>query len=310
MKILPQTIFHDSSQQHTSVSSLAFTQRNNKEFLATTNNSLTFFNMKFSPVTLSYALLATLVSAAPRGHSTLEQRIARRAAARASRPNQRLEAFDKGNDTQVSYSSNWSGAVITSPPAGETFDGVSASFVVPTPKAPSGSSSRGTYSASAWVGIDGDTYQNAILQTGVDFTITNGKVSYDAWYEWFPDYAYDFSISISPGDTIRASVSSTSSTAGVAVIENLTTGKTVTKSLTSSSALGGQNAEWIVEDYEEGSSLVSLANWGSVVFTDATASTGSSSLDASTASVIDIKQSNKVLTTVTIDGSTVTDTYV
>ncbi|KAH8131203.1 hypothetical protein ACSS6W_008051 [Trichoderma asperelloides] len=266
--------------------------------------------MKFSAITLSYALFASYVGAAPRGHSTLEERIARRAAARSSRPNQRIETSDRSNDTNVSYSTNWSGAVITSPPSGQTFNAVSASFVVPTPKAPSGGSSRGTYSASAWVGIDGDTYQNSILQTGVDFTIENGVVSYDAWYEWFPDYAYDFSIQINEGDTIKASVSASTSTSGVAIIENVTTGKTVTKSLTSSAALGGQNAEWIVEDYEEGSSLVNLANWGSVVFTGATASTKSSTLDASTASIIDIQQSGKTLTSVTVSGSTVTDKYV
>ncbi|KAL7944144.1 peptidase A4 family domain-containing protein [Trichoderma barbatum] len=261
--------------------------------------------MKFHAITLSYALLAGYVSAAP---STLNERIARRAA-RSSKPIQRLDSLDRGNNTHVYYSTNWSGAVITSPPTGETFNSVSASFVVPTPKVPSGASSRGTYSASAWVGIDGDTYQNAILQTGVDFTIENGRVSYDAWYEWFPDYAYDFSLTISPGDIIKATVTSASSRAGVAVIENVTTGKKVSKSLTSSYALGGQNAEWIVEDFEEGSSLVSLANWGSVVFTGATASTGKSSLDASTASVIDIRQSNQVLTSVTINGSTITDSY-
>jgi hypothetical protein len=266
--------------------------------------------MKFSAITLSYALFASYASAAPRTHSTLEERIARRAAGRLSRPIQRVEAAGKGNDSDVSYSTNWSGAVITSPPSGQTFNAVSASFVVPTPKVPSGSSSRGTYSASAWVGIDGDTYQNSILQTGVDFTIENGQVSYDAWYEWFPDYAYDFSISISEGDTIKATVSSTTSKSGVAIIENVTTGKTVTKSLTSTAALGGQNAEWIVEDYEEGSSLVNLANWGSVVFTGATASTSKSSLDASTASIIDIQQSGKTLTSVTISGSTVTDNFV
>ena len=33
--------------------------------------------------------------------------------------------------------------------------------------------------ASAWVGIDGEACQNAMLQAGVDFTITDGKVSYD-----------------------------------------------------------------------------------------------------------------------------------
>ena len=266
--------------------------------------------MKFSSIAFSCVLLTSYASAAPRGHSTLEERIARRAG-RATRPLQRIEESVAGdNETQVSYSSNWSGAVLTSPPSGETFNEVTASFVVPTPKVPSGSSSSGSYSASAWVGIDGDTYQNAILQTGVDFTIDNGKVSYDAWYEWYPDYAYDFSIAISEGDTITATVSSTSTTAGTAVIENVTTGKKVTKSLTSSSALGGQNAEWIVEDFEEGSSLVALVNWGTVTFTGATAKAGSSSVTPAGAEIIDIEQNSKVLTSVSVSGTTVTDTYV
>jgi hypothetical protein len=269
--------------------------------------------MKFTAIILSYALLTSYVSAAPhRTRSSLAERIARRAAgSRRTRPVEFTEeSIAAGNETQVTYSTNWSGAVITSPPSGQTFDSVTASFVVPTPKVPSGSSSSGTYSASAWVGIDGDTYQNAILQTGIDFTISNGQVSYDAWYEWYPDYAYDFSISISAGDTITATVSSTSSKAGTAVIENVTTGKTVSKSLTSSSALGGQNAEWIVEDYEEGSSLVALANWGTVTFTGATAKTAASSENAASASILDIRQNGKVLTSVSVSGSTVTDTYV
>jgi hypothetical protein len=34
-----------------------------------------------------------------------------------------------------------------------------------------------------------------------------GEVSYDAWYEWYPDYAHDFSgIDISTGDVIKLTV--------------------------------------------------------------------------------------------------------
>lgn len=53
-----------------------------------------------------------------------------------------------------------------------TFTTVTGTFTVPTPSGTSGA-------ASAWVGIDGDTCGNAILQTGIDFTITGGKVSYN-----------------------------------------------------------------------------------------------------------------------------------
>lgn len=84
------------------------------------------------------------------------------------------------NDTQVEYSSNWAGAVLV----GSGYQSVTGTFVVPTPKEPSGGSSSTTYSASAWVGLDGDTCTSAILQTGIDFNVEGSSVSYDAWYEW------------------------------------------------------------------------------------------------------------------------------
>lgn len=35
-----------------------------------------------------------------------------------------------------------------------------------------------TRSVSAWIGIDGDTCSSAILQTGLDFTVSCSAVSY------------------------------------------------------------------------------------------------------------------------------------
>lgn len=52
---------------------------------------------------------------------------------------------------------------------------MTGTFTVPTPTGKDGA-------ASAWVGIDGDTCGSAILQTGVDFTISGGEVSYDGEY--------------------------------------------------------------------------------------------------------------------------------
>ena len=37
----------------------------------------------------------------------------------------------------------------------------------------------GKHAASAWVGIDGDSCQNAILQTGADFYVNGGKMWYN-----------------------------------------------------------------------------------------------------------------------------------
>ena len=61
---------------------------------------------------------------------------------------------------------------------------MTGTFTVPTPKEPSGSS--GTHSASAWVGIDGDTCGTAILQTGVDFNVNGNSVSYDGACAFVP----------------------------------------------------------------------------------------------------------------------------
>ncbi|RAK95959.1 A4/G1 family peptidase [Aspergillus ibericus CBS 121593] len=265
--------------------------------------------MKFTAA-LAAAVLAGVATAAPeRG---LEARLKARASTKSSRP---LQSVDRPstvkNQTNVEYSSNWSGAVLVEPPsAAATYTAVTGTFTVPEPTG----SGSGSQAASAWVGIDGDTYGNAILQTGVDFTIEDGEVSFDAWYEWYPDYAYDFSgIDISAGDEIVAIVESYSSTSGIAIIENKSTGQKVSKTLSSSSNLGGQNAEWIVEDFEEGGSLVNLVDFGTVTFTGAVAAVaGGSTVGLEDATIIEIEdESGQVVTDVTIDSdSSVTITYV
>ena len=189
---------------------------------------------------------------------------------------------------------------------GQTFNAVSGQFTVPH--------ATGSGSGSAWVGIDGDTYGNAILQSGIDWTVSGSSNTYDAWYEWYPNYAIDFSgVSMAAGNVMSVSIKSSSASAGTVVLENLTTGQTVSKSLTapsSSSHLGGQNAEWIVEDFESGGSQVQFANFGTVQFTNAAASTAQQSVPVSSAQIIDIKDGNTVLTSVSVSGSSVTVNYV
>lgn len=267
--------------------------------------------MKYQSLIL--ALCAGAALAAPHKRSTLAQRVSNRRTTPPQivpGPTKSIEVAQTGNETQDEYSSNWAGAVLQAPPAGQTFTGVSAQFVVPTPQVPSGGS--GAYSASAWVGIDGDTYSNAILQTGVDFTANgDGSTSFDCWYEWYPDYAYDFSgIDINAGDTIAVSVSSSSSTSGVATIQNLSNGQSVSQNVnapSSSNALGGQNAEWIVEDYEEGSGLVPFANFGSVQFTSAQYTSSGGSGGPSGATIFDIEQNGQVLTSTSIPSDSEVD---
>ncbi|CAN8098345.1 unnamed protein product [Discula destructiva] len=199
------------------------------------------------------------------------------------------------NVSDASYSTNWSGAVKIS----TGLDNVVGTIVVPTPSIPSGGSSLKKYAASAWVGIDGDTCSTAILQTGVDFYAGRGGVSFDAWYEWYPDYAYTFSgFSISAGDTIVMTAAASSTKAGTVTLENTTTGKTVTHSFSAETdQLCEYNAEWIVEDFSSGGSLIPFVDFDSVTFTDCSPS-------VSGTTIIDIRQSGSVLTSCSTSGTT------
>lgn len=75
-------------------------------------------------------------------------------------------------------------------------------------------------------------------------------------------------------------------------------------------ALQELNAEWIVEDFSSGGSLVPFADFGTVTFTGASASGSSGTVTPSGATLIDIKQNGKVLTSSSVSGSSVTVEYV
>ena len=106
-------------------------------------------------------------------------------------------------------------------------------------------------------------------------------------------------------------VTASSKTGGTATITNETKGKTVSHTFSGQPSLCEYNAEWIVEDFEEGSSLVPFADFGTVVFSSASATTTSgSSVGPSGATTIDIEQSGKVLTSVSVSSSSVTVEYV
>ncbi|KAI0477088.1 peptidase A4 family-domain-containing protein [Xylariaceae sp. FL0804] len=251
---------------------------------------------------IAAALLTANVALAAPGTAARWAKHAQRSAAKSSKPMKaapgQIEAVEAGNISHVEYSSNWAGAVLI----GSGYKTVTGTFTVPTP------SSAG--SAAAWVGIDGDTCDTSILQTGVDFTKSGNSISYDAWYEWYPAYSYDFSgIDISAGDSITVTVVATSTSAGTATVENTSTGQTVTHTFSSETdKLCEENAEWIVEDYEEGSSLVEFADFGTVTFTDCSVN---GDIGVTGATIIDIEQNNKVLTSCSTSGSsTVTCSYV
>lgn len=99
-----------------------------------------------------------------------------------------------------------------------------------------------------------------------------------AWTEVYPNPSVNMSsMAVNAGDTVKLTLTATSSTAGTALVENQSTGQSSTVDLTSPTPLCLANAEWMVEDFQEGTFLMPFANFGTITFTDASATTQSGS---------------------------------
>lgn len=141
---------------------------------------------------------------------------------------------------------------------------------------------------------------------------THVSFSFKAWYQWYPEPAYDFEdIIINAGDQILLIVSAPYATTGTALIVNLSTGQSVSQSLTSSYHLCQTSAEWIVEDAEqEQGDLLPFADFGTVIFSSAQALTASGVVGPSNAeNILDIRQNNQILTSTYLTSNSVTVMY-
>lgn len=213
--------------------------------------------------------------------------------------------------TTTSYSANWAGAVLE----GAHYVSVTGTVTVPQPQMPPGGLDEVEYSASVWVGLDGDTCQSSILQVGFDLNVRGGQASYDTWYEWYPDSAFNFEgFALTAGDVIRLTVTATNTTSGTVWIENETTGKSVSHTFADEGpALCEANAEWIVEDFLVGGKLMPMSNFGSVTFTncsvvEATSTTAAES--TSSVALYNIRHGEEVYTNCSTSPGTVSCEYV
>ena len=132
-----------------------------------------------------------------------------------------------------------------------------------------------------------------------------------AWWEWFPAAANGISgLSFSPGQTVTATVIADSTTAGRALITNDSEGIGIEVTISGeSAALCMQDAEWIVEDFDENGGMVPFADFGTVTFIGAVAASSHGEVGPGGGDTFDIYQ-NKVLTSVSISGEDVTVSYV
>ncbi|KAI3150593.1 hypothetical protein CBS147317_7592 [Penicillium roqueforti] len=269
--------------------------------------------MEVSVVMFAAILLATSIIASPlssRLQTDGEILRSSQALRRTIQPHKpgTLVVLDLNQTSHETYSSNWAGAILI----GTRYTAVSGEITVPVPQLPNGADPYTNYCASAWIIIDGDTCRTAILKAGIDFCIQGGLCSYSAWYEWYPDYAHDFSnIQISAENVIKMTVDATSKSSGFATIENLSTGVSVTHIFPNS--LGGDlcesNAEWIVEDFSVKNALALFANFGTVVFSNAVALRGGISYGPSGAPIMDIYQ-DRILTSTSVNDNTVNISYI
>ncbi len=175
------------------------------------------------------------------------------------------------HDDGTATSGNWSGYAVTA--ANGSVTDVSGSWTVPPVNCTSGPA---TGYAAFWVGIDGYS-SSTVEQTGTDSDCSSGTPTYYAWYEFYPHASILIGgLTISPGDVISAEVKSTGSGNFTVTLTDTSTGKTFS---TSGKVSGAEesSAEWIAEAPSSSSSILPLADFGSVSFASCMATVGGTS---------------------------------
>ena len=148
-----------------------------------------------------------------------------------------------------------------------TFTAVSASWHATSP---TGNGST-TTADSTWIGIGGVT-SGDLIQIGTQNIISaSGQVSASAFYEMLPDYSRPVpGVTVSPGDSITASVTEIGGSLWRFSLTNNTSGQSYTATVSYASSLS--SAEWIEEDPSYGNgNLVPFDSFGEAYFTAASA---------------------------------------
>ncbi len=140
---------------------------------------------------------------------------------------------------------------------------ISGSWVVPEVNP----SENITFSG-VWVGIGGYG-EETLIQTGTEQEYIDGKAVYYAWYELLPEYVVRINnIHIQPGDTITASISleNENTNTWTITIKDVTRGEQFKKTVVYNSSR--LSAEWVVERPKVNGTVSTLADFGSVTFTE------------------------------------------
>jgi hypothetical protein len=172
--------------------------------------------------------------------------------------------------------SNWSGYAVAKFETGQTYLGATATWTVPTATfQPDAGGSTAEYS-STWVGIGGfcenalcTKVDNSLIQLGTEQDVSSdGTTRYYAWYEMLPQFPFQIPITVSPGDSITASLNCAANCSSKKQIWTLSmvnhhTGQQWSKNFTYGSSR--LSAVWIEEAPYSGG-VLPLADFGTATF--------------------------------------------
>jgi Peptidase A4 family len=155
---------------------------------------------------------------------------------------------------------NWSGYASTGAPG--SFSSVASSWAQPTVTC----DGTDTFS-SFWVGLDG-VGTPTLEQTGTEADCSGGTAVYGGWYEIFPDAPVFYNEPVQPGDEMSAAVTANGGGSFTLTLSDATRGwQQVTSALVPGAELA--SAE-IIAEAPSGQTVLPLADFGTVQFTNAT----------------------------------------
>jgi hypothetical protein len=181
--------------------------------------------------------------------------------------------------SHTSYSTNWSGEVLTGPATSfgpNSFYALWGEFNIPVGEQQYGVCTGGTEYSATWIGMDGSPGAAPdVVQAGTesDAACYNGTTypSYYAWYEWYPGYTVNIAnFPVLPGQDIAVEVGVGSATSASVFMTNETTNQYVAIAFSAPAGTNfvGNSAEWIVERPEIDGVVRSLANYVAQFFAD------------------------------------------
>jgi len=170
--------------------------------------------------------------------------------------------------TQV-QSTNWSGYADDNT-AGNTYSKVAANWTEPSASC----SGSATSLAAFWVGIDGYT-SSSVEQDGTLVECYRGSAYYYTWWEMYPSNAIQVvGESLSPGDSISASVSKSGGSYTLKVTDSTHSANSFSTTQTCSSC-ADTSAEWVAEAPSGSAGVYPLSNFHSWTASSATVTSGS-----------------------------------